>query len=176
VAVEAGLGHDDAVGAVHEPRTLLETPANRRDWCAMPLPTLRSPVARAVVPVLAGMAFIALLFGILWLAAVILSRNADDLDVRLGDEVFEVGRIDRLANEIEERGPLLFPGLVGPAGERPVGLDHTGDNDVEGWRVFHLQPAGAPAGCLVTRTKRPARSPTVPACPSPLRTCRRRRT
>jgi hypothetical protein len=117
----------------------------------MSLPTLRSPVDRAVVPVLAGMAFIALLFGILWLAAVILSRNADDLDVRLGDEVFEVGRIDRLADEIEERGPLLFPGLVGPAGERPVGLDHTGDNDVEGWRVFHLQPAGAPAGCLVTQ-------------------------
>jgi hypothetical protein len=117
----------------------------------MPLPTLRSPVARAVVPVVAGMMFIALLFGILWLAAVILSRNADDLDVRLGDDVFEVGRVDRLADEIEQRGPLLFPGLVGPAGERPVGLDHAGGNDAEGWRVFDLRPAGAPAGCLVTQ-------------------------
>jgi hypothetical protein len=117
----------------------------------MPLPTLRSPVARAVVPVVAGMAFIALLFGILWLAAVVLSRNADDLDVRLGDDVFEVGRVDRLADEIAERGPLLFPGLVGPAGERPVGLDHAGSTDTEGWRVFSLRPPGTPPGCLVTQ-------------------------
>jgi hypothetical protein len=114
-------------------------------------PTLRSPVARAVVPIAAGVVFIALLFGVLWVAAVILSRNADDLDVRLGDDVFEVGRIDRLADEIADRGPLLFPGLVGPAGDRPVGLDHAGGNDRRGWRVFGLVPPGAPPGCLVTQ-------------------------
>jgi hypothetical protein len=114
-------------------------------------PPLRSPVARAVVPIVAGVVFLALLFGILWIAAVILSRNADDLDVRLGDDVFAVGRIDRLADEIAERGPLLFPGLVGPAGERPVGLDHTEGNDAQGWRVFSLVPPGAPADCLVSQ-------------------------
>jgi hypothetical protein len=117
----------------------------------MPTPELRSPVARAVVPVAAGAVFIAVLFGVLWVAAVILSRNADDLDVRLGDDVFTVGRVDDLADEIEESGPLLFPGLVGPAGRRPVGLDHTGGNDFAGWRVFSLVPRGAPQSCVVSQ-------------------------
>jgi hypothetical protein len=116
----------------------------------MPLPTLRSPVSRAVVPVVAGAVFIALLFGVLWIAALIISRNSDDLDVRLGDDVFEVGRVDRLADEIAERGPLLFPGLIGPAGGRPVGLSHDGVTDFEGWRVFSLRLPGAPADCLVS--------------------------
>jgi hypothetical protein len=112
---------------------------------------LRSPVARALVPVLAGAAFIGLMFGVLWLAAVFLSRNADDLDVRVGDDVFEVGRVDRLADEVADNGPLLFPGLVGPAGDRPVGLAHDGGNDFQGWRVFSLVPSGAPADCLVSQ-------------------------
>ncbi len=116
----------------------------------MPPPPLRSPVSRAVVPVVAGAAFIALLLGVLWIAALILSRNADDFDVRLGDDVFKVGRVDDVADEIEDRGPLLFPGLIGPAGRRPVGLNHDGVNDFQGWQVFSLRPRGAPASCLVS--------------------------
>ena len=105
-------------------------------------PRLRSPVARAVVPVLAGLAVLALLFGFLWLIAVVVTRNADDADRRIGADVFEVGRVDRLADSVEANGPILFPNLIGPAGERPVGLVHDGATDFEGWRVFSLLPAG----------------------------------
>jgi hypothetical protein len=107
-------------------------------------------VARAVVPVLGGLAVLALLFGFLWLIAVVVTRNADDADRRIGADVFEVGRVDRLADSVERNGPILFPNLSGPAGERPVGLAHDGATDFEGWRVFSLRPRGNAADCLVS--------------------------
>jgi hypothetical protein len=103
-----------------------------------------------VVPVLAGLAVLALLFGFLWLIAVVVTRNADEADRRIGADVFEVGRVDRLADSVERNGPILFPNLSGPAGERPVGLVHDGVTDFEGWRVFSLQPAHSAADCLVS--------------------------
>ncbi len=117
-------------------------------------PRLRSPVARAVVPVLGGMAVIAALFGILWLAAVVITRNADDVQNRSGSDVFEVGRVDKLADSVARNGPILFPNLVGPAGKRPVGLAHAGPTDFDGWMVFSLRPAGNPASCLVSLDRR----------------------
>ena len=113
-------------------------------------PRLRSPVARAVVPVTAGLAVLALLFGFLWLIAVVVTRNADEADRRIGADVFEVGRVDRLADSVERNGPILLPNLSGPAGERPVGLVHDGATDFEGWRVFSLRPAGNAPDCLVS--------------------------
>ena len=106
-------------------------------------------MARAVVPVLAGLAVLGLLFGFLWLIAVVVTRNADDADRRIGADVFEVGRVDRLADSVEANGPILFPNLSGPAGERPVGLVHDGATDFEGWRVFSLQPPSNAPDCLV---------------------------
>jgi hypothetical protein len=111
---------------------------------------MRSPVARAVVPVLAGLAVLAAVFGLLWLIAVVVTRNADESDRRIGADVFEVGRVDRLADSVARDGPILFPNLAGPAGRRPVGLAHDGPSDFEGWRVFSLRPAGGDASCLVS--------------------------
>jgi hypothetical protein len=113
-------------------------------------PRLRSPLARAVVPVLAGLAVIAALFGILWLIAVVVTRGADEHNRRVGADVFEVGRVDRLADSVAKNGPILFPNLAGPAGQRPVGLDHERTTDFDGWRVFSLRPAGNGPDCLVS--------------------------
>lgn len=115
----------------------------------MAAPRLHSPVARAIVPVLAGLVALALVFGLLWLTAVVVSRNVNEGNARIGSDVFEVGRVDRLAESVERNGPILFPNLVGPAGERPVGLVHEGPTDFEGWRVFSLRPAGGSTDCLV---------------------------
>jgi len=110
---------------------------------------LRSPVGRAVVPVVIGLAVIAAVFGLLWLIAVVVTHNANDSNRRAGADVFEVGRVDRLADSVAGNGPILFPNLVGPAGQRPVGLAHEGASDFEGWRVFSLRPSGNGPDCLV---------------------------
>jgi hypothetical protein len=111
---------------------------------------LRSPVARAVVPVLAGLLVILAVFGVLWIAAVVITRNSDHVPPRSDATVFEVGRVDKLADSVAEFGPILFPNLVGPAGKRPVGLAHEGTNDFDGWLVFSLRPAGNAPECLVS--------------------------
>jgi len=117
----------------------------------MRLPRPKGRLAQAVLPVLAGIAVIAVIGLALWAVAAVASGHADQ--VRLGAPTFQVGRSDRLADLIAKDGPLLFPGLVGPAGKRPVGLDHRSANDAEGWHVFSLVPAGAAPDCLVAQDR-----------------------
>jgi hypothetical protein len=103
------------------------------------VPQLRSPLARAVVPVVAGIVFFALLGVVLWGIALWMSRNAED--VRLGDPRFDVGRVDRVAASIEENGPLLYPDLKDPSGDRSIVIDHEGGTSLAGWNVYRLVPA-----------------------------------
>jgi len=110
---------------------------------------LRTPAGRAIVPVLIGLGVIVAVFGLLWLIAVVVTHNANQTNRRVGADVFEVGRVDHLADSVTRDGPILFPNLVGPAGKRPVGLTHDGPSDFEGWRVFSLRPTGNAADCLV---------------------------
>lgn len=115
---------------------------------------LRSPVARAVVPVLTGLAFLAVLGLVLWGAAVVVSRNADRTDIHLGSDEFVLRSLDAKADLIARDGPLLFPGLVGPAERQPIGVWHDGDAVSSGWRVFSLLPSGASGTCVLELDRR----------------------
>jgi hypothetical protein len=110
---------------------------------------LRSPLARAVVPVLGGLAFLALLGLVLWGVAALVSHNAGPNDVHLGANEFVLKSLKAKATHIARDGPLLFPGLVGPAERQPIGIWHDGDITTSGWRVFSLVPAGGVPGCVL---------------------------
>lgn len=69
------------------------------------------------------------------------------LEVRLGDDVFNAGGAENLAEQIGDGGPLLFSDLVG--GERDIVLQHVADDDRRGWLAFAARPAGAPRDCTV---------------------------
>lgn len=115
------------------------------------MPELRSPLARAVVPVVGGIAFFAVLGGILWLVAMFIGRNPDD--VQLGANRFEVGRIDRLADSIAKTGPQLFQDLKSSDARRSVVVDHVGSVDVTGWSVYRPFPADVPGEeCFAVQT------------------------
>ena len=150
VAVEPRLGDHHAIGPFHQDADVTSVrwaaPTSTGHTDDVVEARLRSPVGRAVVPVAVGLAVIAVVFGLLWLIAIVVTHNANESNRRVGADVFEVGRVDRLSDSVARNGPILFPNLVGPAGERPVGLAHDGASDFEGWRVFSLRPAGRRAG------------------------------
>lgn len=108
-----------------------------------------SPLARAVVPVLGGIAFFAVLFGGLWFIASVMTDRADPGST-LANRVFEVGRVDAMAKAVATDGPILFPDLKSPDGVRSIVLDHTGSDDARGWQVYYGYPADKTPACLVT--------------------------
>jgi len=118
----------------------------------MALPRLRSPLARAVVPVLGGIAFFAVFFAGLWLVATTINKQADP-GSEIGNRVFEVGKVDAMAKSIAADGPLLLPDLKSPDGVRSIVLDHQGSDPATGWQVYYGFPADRDASCLVTHEK-----------------------
>ncbi|MSO15347.1 MAG: hypothetical protein EXQ61_03410 [Ilumatobacteraceae bacterium] len=115
----------------------------------MPFPRLRSPLARAVVPVLGGIAFFALFFVGLWLVATAINNRADP-GSEIGNRVFEVGKVVAMAKAIATDGPLLLPDLKSPDGVRSIVLDHVGSDPATGWQVYYGFPADRDENCLVT--------------------------
>jgi hypothetical protein len=110
---------------------------------------LRSPFARAVVPVLGGALVIALILLATWGVAALLSGEATE---RLAPPTFRVGGLEEVADEIEEGGPLIFAGLGTTGGERrTVVLDHEGDDPALGWNMYWAYPADRDPSCDVTQ-------------------------
>lgn len=119
----------------------------------MEFPRPRSPLARAVVPVLGGIAFFALFFGGLWLVATVINKRAEP-GSEIGNKVFEVGKVAAMAKAISSDGPLLLPDLKSPDGVRSIVLDHEGSDPAIGWQVYYGFPADRDASCLVTHIQR----------------------
>ncbi len=84
---------------------------------------------------------VALVLLVLWGASVFTSRQ-DSFDVRLGDQTFQGGNAERLADEIADRGPIIYGDIsdTGTGSSRDVILQHLGDDPEEGWYAFRAQP------------------------------------
>lgn len=115
----------------------------------MRTPRLRTPLARAVVPVLGGIAFFILFFAGLWVVASVINSRATPTS-SVANKVFEVGKVESMAKAVAKDGPLLFPDLKSPDGVRSIVLDHTGTDNAKGWRVYYGYPEDLDFRCLVT--------------------------
>ena len=73
--------------------------------------------------------------------------SSGDLELNLGSSVFEAGQVDRLAEDIADKGPLFFGDLVGR--DRDIYLQHIGDEPDEGWYAFAARPLDAARDCFV---------------------------
>ncbi len=91
---------------------------------------------------------VAVLFGIGLFAALALLGSSGQVDVRLGDDVFEAGQVDRLAANIARDGPIAIPD-ASPERARDLYLQHLGDTPQVGWLAFAAQTPGAERTCLL---------------------------
>lgn len=94
-------------------------------------------VLTAVLGVLAG-------FGLMYFIAGLAGRG--DIDLKLGDEVFEVGQVERLSKAIAKDGPLLIPD-ASPNKTRDIYVQHLSDDPQNDWLAFAARPSGSPREC-----------------------------
>lgn len=116
-------------------------------------PNLRSPFRRAVIPIIGGIVFFAVLFGVTWLMAAYITNNAE-VQTQLNDRTFVVGKVSDVAQSIAENGPLLYPDLRDPNGTRSIVIEHVGDVPAKGWQVYYAYPADRDSNCLVKQVER----------------------
>jgi hypothetical protein len=116
-------------------------------------PELRSPLARAVVPVLAGAGVLAVMGLLLWAAAAYIAHHNNERSDRLVPTTFEVGRTKSIAATVAEDGPLIFPDLLRASGKRTIVLDHTSDNVNQGWRIYLAYPSDRDVECKVEQVR-----------------------
>lgn len=72
--------------------------------------------------------------------------GSGDIDLNLGDEIFEVGKVERLSKAIAEDGPILIPD-ASPNRTRDIYLQHLGTDPKRGWLAFSARANGAPREC-----------------------------
>jgi hypothetical protein len=97
------------------------------------VPRRRTNTRAITVGVIAAVGALGLLVLVSWLG----SRG--DVDLRFADE-FEVGQAERLAREIDDRGPFLFRNPAGA--DRHVYIQHLGDDPEKGWLTVGARAPG----------------------------------
>ncbi len=91
---------------------------------------------------------IAVLLGVGLFAGLPLLSDSGQVDVRLGDDVFTAGQVERLAANIARDGPIAIPD-ASPERARDIYLQHLGNSPEEGWLAFSAQAPGAERTCLL---------------------------
>lgn len=89
---------------------------------------------------------IVLILAVTFFVAQAASRG--DVEINLGDERFDAGNAEEIASRIEREDglPALYPDLVNR--DRPIYVQHTGDDPDEGWVSFGAFDPDQPS-CLV---------------------------
>ena len=109
------------------------------------MPVARGPQMNARSAVLVGFTGVAIAIvlggGVLFLAS-----QGGDVEIQLGDSDFDAGKIGRISEEIDDRGPILYSDVAGRS--RDLILQHLGDDPEAGWLAFEARPLGEPRDCF----------------------------
>lgn len=110
-------------------------------------PVERRSSSATTTAVLVGVAGVIAGLGLVVLMVNLASRGTESFEVRLGDDRFAAGGVERRAASITDGGPILFSDVAG--GTRDIILNHIGDEPDEGWYAFSAQPAGKSRDCFL---------------------------
>lgn len=107
------------------------------------MPVEQRDPRQTVKAVTLGVAAVAAAVGFLILVLWVTDRGA--VEIALGDDVFEAGRTDVIAEAIAEDGPIKYADLIG--GSQNIILQHIGLDTEKGWYAFDLIRPGQPSDC-----------------------------
>ncbi len=93
-----------------------------------------------------GLAVVVAAFALFWGAALL--AGSGGVEVRLGDDVFRAGQVERLAGAIAQGGPIAIPD-ASPDRARDIYLQHLGETPEVGWLAFAAQAPGNDRTCLL---------------------------
>lgn len=110
-------------------------------------PVERRTASSTTTAVLVGLAGVIAGIGLVLLMVNLASRGTENFEVRLGDDRFAAGGVERRAASIAEGGPILFSDVAG--GSRDIILNHVGTEPDEGWVAVSAQPIGKPRDCFL---------------------------
>jgi hypothetical protein len=102
-----------------------------------------SSSTRAILVAVAGV-----LTAVGLVALMLLMAGGGQVEVRLGDDEFNAGNVERLAGAVERDGPILFPD-ASPGRARDLYLQHLGDTPDTGWVALAAQVPGAERECVL---------------------------
>lgn len=110
-----------------------------------PVDQSRNHVGQAAAVALVSIVVLALA---LFATAVLIhaSTKKDNSGVRLGDRTFQAGNAEKKAQLIAETGPIPYPDVSG-RNERPIFLQHLGQDPEKGWYAFLAYPSTKSADC-----------------------------
>ncbi|CAN5240256.1 hypothetical protein BH24ACT1_BH24ACT1_01820 [soil metagenome] len=97
-------------------------------------------------PVIVGLGALVAAFAVF--GGLALLANSGGVDMRLGDDVFRAGQVERLAGAIAREGPIAIPD-ASPERARDIYLQHLGNSPEVGWLAFAAQAPGAERTCLL---------------------------
>jgi hypothetical protein len=110
-------------------------------------PVERRSSSATTTAIIVGLAGVIAGLGLVVLMVNLASRGTENFEVRLGDDRFAAGGVERRSRSIAEDGPILFSDVAG--GSRDIILNHLGDEPDTGWYVFSAQAAGKPRDCFL---------------------------
>ena len=107
-----------------------------------PVEQSRGHAGKALIVAGAG---VVLALGIAFLVARMASQGR--VDVRLGTDTFSQQDAQEAAEEVAERGPILYADTAG--GDRDIVLQHLGDDPEEDWIALAARPPGVSRECTI---------------------------
>jgi hypothetical protein len=107
-----------------------------------PVEQSRGHAGKALIVAGAG---VVLALGIAFLVARMASQGR--VDVRLGSDTFSQQDAEEAAEEVAERGPILYADTAG--GDRDIYLQHLGDDPESGWIAIAARPPGVSRQCSI---------------------------
>jgi hypothetical protein len=110
----------------------------------MPVAQSRGHAGKALL--VAGVG-VAVALGLAFAVALLASKG--EVDIKLGDELFDAGQVENIAQRIEREDglPVLYPDLVGRG--RNLYVQHLDDDPKQGWAAFGAFDPDDPT-CAVT--------------------------